>query len=77
MEDYVVSYQESNPSSCLDVEDVAGYGLIEEDVSAYGPGRFLPVQVGATYGGKYKVVRKIGYGRTSTVWLAVNQRFLP
>ena|SRR5271154_4766003 len=75
MVEYVVSYQESNPSSCLDFMDRKGFGRIDEDLEAYGPGGFLPVTVGDIYGVNYKVVRKLGYGRTATVWLAEDQRF--
>ena len=75
MVEYVVSYQESNPSSCLDFMDRNGFGWIDEDLEAYGPGGFLPVTVGDIYGANYKVVRKLGYGRTATVWPAEDQRF--
>jgi len=75
MAEYIVSYHPSNPSSCLNDEDEEGFDSIEEGLKTYGAGGFLPVQIGGIYGGKYKVVRKIGYGRSSTVWLAKEERF--
>ncbi|KAH9874832.1 hypothetical protein J1614_004319 [Plenodomus biglobosus] len=39
----------------------------------YSPGRFHPVNLGDTFHhGKYRVIRKLGNGSYSTVWLAVN-----
>jgi serine/threonine protein kinase len=35
--------------------------------------RFHPVRVGDTYNG-YKVIRKLGYGTFSTVWLAEDMK---
>ncbi|OAA59695.1 Protein kinase-like domain protein [Niveomyces insectorum RCEF 264] len=41
-----------------------------EWVEDYYPGSYHPVDVGDTiYGGRYKVIRKLGYGSFSTVWL--------
>lgn len=42
-----------------------------EDVYRYCPGGLHPVHIGDRLdGGRYKVVHKLGYGATSTVWLA-------
>ncbi|KAI9270403.1 hypothetical protein BDA99DRAFT_501667 [Phascolomyces articulosus] len=42
----------------------------EEDPNDYKKGGYHPVQVGDLYkDGKYKVVRKLGWGHFSTVWL--------
>ncbi|KAF2001758.1 kinase-like protein [Amniculicola lignicola CBS 123094] len=39
----------------------------------YRPGGFHPVNLGDTFhAGKYRVIRKLGDGSNSTVWLAVN-----
>ncbi|KAK4920285.1 serine/threonine protein kinase, CMGC, partial [Elasticomyces elasticus] len=43
----------------------------EEDSEDYCKGGYHPVQVGEQYNnGKYTVVRKLGWGHFSTVWLS-------
>jgi serine/threonine-protein kinase SRPK3 len=43
----------------------------EEEISGYVPGGYHPVHVGDTFaGGRYQVIRKLGWGHFSTVWLA-------
>ncbi|RDA82776.1 hypothetical protein CP532_0407 [Ophiocordyceps camponoti-leonardi (nom. inval.)] len=43
----------------------------EESIARYCPGGYHPVRIGDVFDdGKYKVVRKLGYGVYSTVWLA-------
>jgi len=45
-------------------------------VESYRPGGFHPVHLGDTLsGGRYKVVRKLGYGAFSTVWLAEDSQY--
>lgn len=45
--------------------------FLEEALSRYCPGGYHPVRVGDVFNdGKYKVIRKLGYGVYSTVWLA-------
>ncbi|KAF7537894.1 hypothetical protein G7Z17_g12753 [Cylindrodendrum hubeiense] len=42
---------------------------------AYRPGGFHPIEFGSTLaGGKYRVIRKLGNGSYSTVWLGVSDR---
>ncbi|WEW56931.1 serine/threonine protein kinase [Emydomyces testavorans] len=48
----------------------------EEGPQVYHPGGFHPVHLGEVYNGKYKVLRKLGFGRYSTVWLVQNKREL-
>jgi serine/threonine-protein kinase SRPK3 len=60
----------------LDVFDKEGWGTNEEGISAYVYGGLHPVQIGEVYGGRYKVIRKLGYGRESTTWLAENQTYI-
>ncbi|KAI9929454.1 hypothetical protein MW887_000926 [Aspergillus wentii] len=47
-------------------------GIIREEGDVYHYGGFHPVHFGEVYNGKYEVLRKLGYGRYSTVWLVEN-----
>ena len=59
----------SSPSSSSDDETEAAAD--EEDSEDYGKGGYHPVHVGETYNnGRYVVVRKLGWGHFSTVWLS-------
>jgi hypothetical protein len=42
---------------------------VEEGEDAYRPGGFHPVFMGDVYNNRYEILRKIGYGQYSTVWL--------
>ncbi|PMD34189.1 CMGC protein kinase [Hyaloscypha variabilis F] len=42
----------------------------EERIPGYDPKRFLPVNPGDLLNNRYKIVAKVGWGTTSTVWLA-------
>ncbi|KAH6614661.1 kinase-like domain-containing protein [Chaetomium sp. MPI-SDFR-AT-0129] len=48
----------------------ADYKLEEETLPDYLPQRFYPVRIGEVLNSRYQVVGKLGYGVTSTVWLA-------
>ncbi|PGG99297.1 CMGC/SRPK protein kinase [Helicocarpus griseus UAMH5409] len=54
--------------------------LVNEEPSLYGEGGFHPISLGDTFdAGRYEVLRKLGYGQYSTVWLArdfKHQRFV-
>jgi serine/threonine-protein kinase SRPK3 len=51
--------------------------LIEEEtLDSYTPESFFPVQIGAVYHPKFQIVTKLGYGKTSTVWLARNLEYV-
>lgn len=47
----------------------------EEDVCDYRFGGYHPVRLGDVYNGRYKVIRKLGYGQHSTVWLVLDLRY--
>jgi len=45
-----------------------------ENVEGYKPGGFHPVAIGDVFAdGRYTVVHKLGYGGSSTTWLARSQ----
>lgn len=44
-------------------------GDIEEGKDQYRPGGLHPVYIGDVFNERYEVLRKIGWGRYSTVWL--------
>ncbi|KAF8340309.1 kinase-like domain-containing protein [Cantharellus anzutake] len=46
-----------------------------EDLTKYRPGGYHPVSVGDVFAGRYKVLHKLGFGGSSTVWLARDQKF--
>ncbi|KAK4133834.1 CMGC protein kinase [Trichocladium antarcticum] len=44
----------------------------EEQFDAFKTGQYYPVKIGDVYHRKYQVLGKLGFGTTSTVWLARN-----
>lgn len=49
----------------------------EEDPEDYKEGGYHPVRVGELYkDGQYRVIRKLGWGHFSTVWLVQDQRYI-
>ncbi|KAJ3224726.1 serine/threonine protein kinase, CMGC group, partial [Chytriomyces hyalinus] len=55
--------------------DVPSEAEEEEDSADYVKGGYHPVAVGDVYSsGRYTVIRKLGWGHFSTVWLAVDKR---
>ncbi|EPE05519.1 cmgc srpk protein kinase [Ophiostoma piceae UAMH 11346] len=60
-----------SPTSTSSVEDAADNTADEEDSEDYCKGGYHPVQIGEKFkDGKYTVVRKLGWGHFSTVWLS-------
>ena len=58
-------------SSSLSGEEQTENTADEEDSEDYCKGGYHPVQVGEEYkDGKYTIVRKLGWGHFSTVWLS-------
>ena len=46
-----------------------------EDAEDYQPGGFHPISIGDTFDqGRFRVLHKLGFGGSSTVWLARDQR---
>ncbi|KJZ70226.1 hypothetical protein HIM_10374 [Hirsutella minnesotensis 3608] len=46
--------------------------LEEENLEGFSSGQYFPVNIGDVYVSKYQVLGKLGFGTTSTVWLARN-----
>ncbi|KAG6879435.1 hypothetical protein C0992_002701 [Termitomyces sp. T32_za158] len=52
-------------------ERISDSELVEEECfDGYKAGEYYPVRIGEVIASRYQVVGKLGYGRTSTVWLA-------
>jgi serine/threonine-protein kinase SRPK3 len=47
----------------------------EETLPHYAASQYYPVQIGETFCARYQVVGKLGFGVTSTVWLARDLRY--
>ena len=74
---YYVSYQETNASSMLIADDEEGSPGPEEGLPVYVAGGFHPGSPGETYHDRYQIIGKLGYGYTSTVWLAADKQYTP
>ncbi|KAJ0158568.1 SRSF protein kinase 3, partial [Colletotrichum tanaceti] len=47
------------------------HGLIEEEtMPEYDPAHFYPVRLGEVFNDRFQTVAKLGYGSSSTIWLA-------
>ncbi|KAK8814136.1 hypothetical protein WA158_007998 [Blastocystis sp. Blastoise] len=57
-------------SSCSESESDGYSDGEEEDQSDYRSGGYHPVIIGDIYNDKYKIIKKLGWGQFSTVWLA-------
>uniref|UniRef100_A0A3P8ULC0 non-specific serine/threonine protein kinase n=1 Tax=Cynoglossus semilaevis TaxID=244447 RepID=A0A3P8ULC0_CYNSE len=63
--------QEASPQEAEEQEEILGSDDEEqEDPNDYCKGGYHHVKVGDLYNGKYHVIRKLGWGHFSTVWLA-------
>ncbi|ROV98673.1 hypothetical protein VMCG_06731 [Cytospora schulzeri] len=62
---------QSSPTSSSSPEDAAENTADEEDSEDYCKGGYHPVTIGEKFkDGKYTIVRKLGWGHFSTVWLS-------
>lgn len=67
------SYGPSSSNAASDVGSVMTED--EEDLEDYCKGGYHPVHVGDTFSdGRYLIVRKLGWGHFSTVWLAKDSK---
>ncbi|VBB73099.1 Putative protein kinase [Podospora comata] len=68
---HLASAMSGSPTSVSSPEDPAENTADEEDSEDYCKGGYHPVTVGESFkDGKYIVVRKLGWGHFSTVWLS-------
>ncbi|KAK5231247.1 serine/threonine protein kinase, CMGC [Exophiala xenobiotica] len=71
LHDSPTQLEAESPLSSTSEEDPAEATADEEDSEDYCKGGYHPVHVGETYNnGRYVVVRKLGWGHFSTVWLS-------
>lgn len=62
----------SNPNF---VRIAANQKIEEETFPGYVASRYYPVRIGEVYRDQYQVVGKLGFGASSTVWLARDMRY--
>ena len=67
--------ESDKPSDLLDLDQIFhNLSAPVEDIEGYRAGGYHPIQVGEVLrSGRYFVLRKLGYGSYSTVWLARDQ----
>lgn len=71
---HVCSTEQRKKATDLDIEELqelAGdtYNFEQENVLDYCYGGYKPIKIGEELGDRYKVIRKLGFGHFSTVWL--------
>ena len=54
------------------LEEVSSLQEEQEDLRDYCPGGYYPAEIGETLCGRYKILRKLGWGHFSTVWLVAD-----
>ncbi|EME78805.1 serine/threonine kinase [Pseudocercospora fijiensis CIRAD86] len=72
----VIHRGEERPTSLLQFKEL-DFEIIEDDevldeeaTDGFDEGAYYPVSIGQVFDARYQVVGKLGYGATSTVWLA-------
>lgn len=59
------------PTTGLEIlGDSSSVALEEEQFEKFGKGIYYPVNIGDVFASGYQVIGKLGFGVTSTVWLA-------
>lgn len=71
--------QQPWPPSCAAPEIIEKTLRLEEEKTPYyDPNHFYPARLGQILNGRYQIATKLGYGTSSTVWLARDlQQFAP
>lgn len=65
----------SFPASGFDLID-ENISVEEEEIPDYLPSRFYPVHLGQVFQDRYQAVTKLGFGSSSTIWLARDLRYV-
>ncbi|KAE8352712.1 kinase-like protein [Aspergillus coremiiformis] len=66
----ILKYRPWPPSPAVAPRLDANQRFEEENTPYYDPARFYPARLGSILNGRYQIVTKIGYGSSSTIWLA-------
>lgn len=64
----------SFPTSSFSLID-QGQKVEEEELPDYIADRFYPVRLGEVFQGRYQTIAKLGFGSSSTIWLARDLRY--
>lgn len=64
------------PTQGFDVID-KDQPIEEEGMPEYNPDHFYPVHLGEVFNGRFQTVAKLGYGSSSTIWLARDLECVP
>jgi serine/threonine-protein kinase SRPK3 len=68
---YRIESEPNAEASTLPTNENDDAGVEEEDLKDYASGGYHPVLIGDTFkGGRYTIIRKLGWGHFSTVWLS-------
>jgi len=71
-----VDVRMENVDRAVNIESYESCGLATESVHAYKLGGYHPVLLGDTFqNGTYRILKKLGYGAFSTVWLAKDTKY--
>lgn len=57
------------------VRIAANQKIEEETIPGYVASRYYPVHIGEVFRDRYQIVGKLGFGASSTVWLARDMRY--
>jgi serine/threonine-protein kinase SRPK3 len=57
------------------VRIAANQKIEEEQFPEYAASRYYPVRIGEVFRDRYQVAGKLGFGASSTVWLAPDMRY--